>query len=187
MPCSLPSRRARTDSLATIWFTVKCFPTSRRKSSRPIGPTQEELSTRTAPAAKSTSWASWGLIPSTRAATSSGDCMTLSSVLPPGSPTIPVAPPRQGDGPVAGLLQPAQQAQLEQAAHVQAVGGRVETDVDHQALAVQALLEALVGHLVDQPPEAQVGGKRAHTPILSAPGPGLGRGSRRPPSRLRAR
>ena len=30
------SNRLRTDSLATIWFTVKCFPTSRRNSRVPV-------------------------------------------------------------------------------------------------------------------------------------------------------
>ena len=42
-PTSSRSRRRRTDSLATIWLTVKCLPTSRRKSVSGIVVSQSAL------------------------------------------------------------------------------------------------------------------------------------------------
>ena len=57
-----------------------------------------------------------------------------SSLLPLGSPIMPVAPPTSGDRPVAGLLEPPQEHQRHQVAHVQAVGRGIEAGVDRAGL-----------------------------------------------------
>ena len=44
MPWSGRSSRLLTDSLATIWLTVKCLPVSRRNSKSPIGESHAALS-----------------------------------------------------------------------------------------------------------------------------------------------
>ena len=63
---------------------------------------------------------------------------------------------------MAGLLQAAKGAHLEQVAHVQAVGRRVESRVPGHPPAVEAGPELRIGHLVDQPPEAEVFDEGGH-------------------------
>jgi len=103
IPCSGRSSLARTDSFVTIWLTVKCLPTSRKKSSTPIGRSQSPLSTSTAcelpaPAEKSKNLSICGRIPSRFRFIWSSSSSDRSSVLPPGSPTTAVPPPATAIG-----------------------------------------------------------------------------------------
>ncbi len=68
----------------------------------------------------------------------------------------------QRDGPVPGLLEAPQRAELQQAAHVQAVRARVEAGVDREARLVEPLGQLGVGHLVDQAAEGEVLRERGH-------------------------
>ena len=75
----------------------------------------------------------------------------------------PGAAPDQGDGPVAGQLEPSQQAQLLQMPDVKAVGRGVESDVEHQPARVDAVgQDFLIGDLVDQTPPAEILEQRRH-------------------------
>ena len=87
-----------------------------------------------------------------------------SSCLPPGSPIMPVPPAGEGDGAVPGFLEAAQRAELEEVAHVEAVGARVEAGVERDggARVVQALGQVGVGHLVDQAAEGEILRERGH-------------------------
>ena len=98
-----------------------------------------------------------------------------SSCLPPGSPIMPGAAAGQRDGPVAGLLEPPQRAELQQVAHVEAVGRRVEAGVDREPRLVEALREIRVGHLVDQAAEGEVLRERGHASTLPYAGRLIGR------------
>ena len=90
----------------------------------------------------------------------------------------------QGDGPVAGLLEPAERAELQQVAHVEAVRRRVEPGVDREPGLVEALRELRVGHLVDQAAEGEVLRERGHASTLPYAGRLIGRmGVRRRSSR----
>ena len=101
-------------------------------------------------------------MPSRLARSSSAESRFRSSDLPPGSPDEAGPTAGQGDGSVAGQLEAAQVADLEQMAHVQAVGRRVEPAVGGEPVGVEPLLEPGVGHLVDQPPEAEILGEVGH-------------------------
>ena len=85
-------------------------------------------------------------------------------------PDQPGGPSGQGDGPMAGQLEAAQGAELEQAADVQAVGGRVEADVDGEAPRVESRRKRGVGHLMDQAAKDEVLRERGHDPTLPYPG-----------------
>ncbi len=67
------------------------------------------------------------------------------------------APADQGDGAVTGLLKPAQQAELLEVADVQAVGGRVETDVEHHSRASRCGRAASPGRSTGEPDPASSG------------------------------
>ena len=66
------------------------------------------------------------------------------------------AAPGERDGPVSRLLETAQRAELQQAAHVQAVGAGVEARVDRESRLVEPLGQLGIGHLVDQAAEGEV-------------------------------
>ena len=70
----------------------------------------------------------------------------------------------EGDGAVPAVLEPAQGAELEEVAHVEAVGARVEAGVegDGGARVVEPLGQVGVGHLVDQAAEGEVLRERGH-------------------------
>ena len=74
------------------------------------------------------------------------------------------APAGEGDGAVPAVLEAAQRAELEEVAHVEAVGARVEAGVegDGGASVVQSLGQVGVGHLVDQAAEGEIFRKRGH-------------------------
>ena len=168
----------RTESLATIWFTVMCLPTSRRKSSTPIGAVQSALSTRVAcsgPGSKSSRRSSCALMPAMLWSSVSRSSRLRSSLRPPGSPTMPVAPPASGNGPVAGQLQPAQRELPEQVPDVEAVGGRVEADVDADRSRGQPGGEGLpVGRVLHEAAGLQLG-EEVHSGIMVPRRPRTGR------------
>ena len=85
------------------------------------------------------------------------------------------AAPGERDGPVPGLLEPPQRAELEQVAHVEAVRRRVEAGVDRQPRLVQTLGQFGVGHLVDQAAEGEVLRERGHALMLPYAGRLVGR------------
>ncbi len=90
----------------------------------------------------------------------------------PASPRVadePGAPSGQRDGPVAGQLEPAQGAELQQVADPETVGTRVESGVEGQAPRVEATEERRVGHLVDQAPKGEVLRERGHDQTLPYP------------------
>ncbi len=120
MPWSGRSSRARTESLATIWLTVKCLPTSRRKSTSASGPASRRCRPaaarprgRRARRSKSRNRASW------RADAGQvgrqlldGEQVALLGLAPRVADHAGGAA-GQGDGPVTGQLQAAEVAQLE--------------------------------------------------------------------------
>ena len=131
MPCS-EAIRAFTDSRATIWLTVTCLPTSRRKSSRRTSPVQSRLSTSSPPSApvEVDDPADLGL--------DGGDVaregLVVEQVALLGAPARVAdhagGPAGQGDRPVAGVLEAPQHQQADEVADVQAVGGRVAAVVE---------------------------------------------------------
>ncbi len=99
IPCSRSSNRARTESLAIIQFTVKCFPVSRRNSTRFRSASQASLSrTSTDRPFCSKSRSVCALIPETLAAISSMAMTGRSTSFPLGSPMRPVPPPSRKMG-----------------------------------------------------------------------------------------
>ena len=68
------------------------------------------------------------------------------------------APAGERDGAVPAFLEAAQRAELEEIAHVEAVGARVEAGVERDggARVIEALRQIGVGHLVDQAAEGEV-------------------------------
>ncbi len=131
IPWSARSSRDLTESLATIWLTVKCFPTPRRNSNKDIDVNQSALLTKRAPpspsrAPKSRNLASWpadaGQIGLELLLAQKDPLLGLAARIP----DEPGTAPGHGDRPVTGQLQPAEGAHLEQMAHVEAVGGGVE-------------------------------------------------------------
>ena len=76
---------------------------------------------------------------------------------------------------MARLLEAAQRAELQEVAHVEAVGGRVEAGVDREPGLVEALREIRVGHLVDQAAEGEVLRERGHASTLPYAGRLIGR------------
>src|SRR6202034_3882346 len=85
------------------------------------------------------------------------------------------AAPGEGDGPVAGLLEPPERAQLHEVAHMEAVGRRVEAGVHREPSSVEALREIRIGHLVDQAAEDEVLRERGHASTLPYAGRLIGR------------
>ena len=81
----------------------------------------------------------------------------------------------EGDGPVAGLLEAPERAELHEVAHVEAVRRRVEPGVDREPGLVEALREVRVGHLVDQAAEDEVLRERGHASTLPYAGRLIGR------------
>ena len=81
----------------------------------------------------------------------------------------------EGDRPVARLLEPAQRAELEEIAHVEAVRRRVEAGVDREPGLVEPLRELGIGRLVDEAAEREVLGKRRHAATLPYAGRLIGR------------
>ena len=161
MPWSGRSNRIRTDSFATIWFTVKC----RADVPQEIDDARARRATRRCRrrgrrartgVEKSRKRSSCGRIP-TRLAVEfvAGDERAL---LGPLAGIADEARPAPGDGdrPVAGELEPAQGAQLQEIAHLQAVDRRVEADVDALAPGVEPREQCRVAHLVDEPAEREV-------------------------------
>src|SRR2546430_950545 len=88
------SSRRLIVSLASITFTEKCLPTSRRNVVTGRAAVQVTLFSSNAPdgPSKSTNRSSWPRIRSVHSATVSTDCITRSPTSR-GSPTMPVAPP----------------------------------------------------------------------------------------------
>ncbi len=81
-----------------------------------------------------------------------------SSLLPLGSPIMPVAPPTNAIGRWPACLETPQQHQLHHAADVQTGCGRVKTDVDGLRPGAEQFAQALfVGHLMDQSSPLQFG------------------------------
>ncbi|SLH63440.1 Uncharacterised protein [Mycobacteroides abscessus subsp. abscessus] len=90
-----PSRRRLTVSRASMTFTEKCLPMSRRKSTALSGPVQSMLFTITAPvgeSSRSTKRSSWDRMRRAHSATVSEEFMVRSPTSR-GSPMRPVAPP----------------------------------------------------------------------------------------------
>ena len=167
MPWSARDSRDFTESLATIWLTVKCFPTSRRNSKSDMGRSQSALLTSRARPDPSSPVEVEELLELAPDALEVGLQRLLAQERPllglaPRVADEPGPPAGHGDGPVPGQLQPAQIADLQQMAHVQAVGGRIEAAVGGQLIGVQPLLELGVGQLVDQSPEPEVLGELGH-------------------------
>ena len=63
---------------------------------------------------------------------------------------------------MTGQLEAAQGAELEQVAHVQAVGAGVEAGIDGHAPGVESLEKGGVGDLVDQATKGEVLRERGH-------------------------
>ena len=76
----------------------------------------------------------------------------------------------KGNGPVAGVLEPPQRAELEEAAHVEAVRRRVEAGIHGEPWLVEPLREIGIGHLVDQAAEGEVLREGGHASTLPYPG-----------------
>ena len=71
---------------------------------------------------------------------------------------------------MTGLLEAAQQAELLEVADVQAVGGRIEADIEHHPGPVDAVGQRVgIGQLVNQTPPAQVFEQGWHRPSLPRP------------------
>src|SRR5256885_1861453 len=90
------SSRACTDSFCSITFTVKCLPTSRRKSTRRCSTSQSALLTTSAPvsrASKSRNRCIWSRMRCRCSRICSFDSSGRSVRLPPGSPMRPGPPP----------------------------------------------------------------------------------------------
>ncbi len=156
------SIRARTDSWATIWFTVTCLPdVAEEVEQAPTLASSRGLSTKRAwwgPGEKSSSFSSWTVIASTLRARVSASSRLRSSDAPLGSPIIPVAPPASDDRPVPGDLEAPQHHQAEEVADVEAVGGRVEADVDGDRTVGEARGQRVaIGGVVDEAASVEVG------------------------------
>ena len=129
MPVAL-SIRFRTDSLATIWFTVTCLPTSRRNSSTPRGSVQSALSTRVARFGSDGREVEDALELALDGLDVGPQRVAVEQVALVG-PAARVAdhargPAGQRVGAMAGELEPLERHLAEQVADVEAVGGRVE-------------------------------------------------------------
>ena len=92
--------RCFTDSFASMAFTEKCLPMSRRKSKQFMLPNQLALFSMMAGFAPSNfkNGVSWFLMLSTQLATVSGVFRLRSTALKLGSPIMPVAPPTSATG-----------------------------------------------------------------------------------------
>ena len=156
------SMRARTDSLATIWLTVTCLPTSRRKSSSADRRVQSALSTsvRLVRAGREVEQPLELHLDALRrcARASSRSSRLRSSTRPPGSPIMPVAPPASAIGRWPASWKRRSIELAEQVADVEAVGGGVEADVDADRTVGEALAERVaVGGVVDEAAGVEVG------------------------------
>ena len=175
MPWSGRSKRVLTDSLATIWLTVKCLPTSRRNSRVESVPSQSALLRSRARPSQVEELAQLGA-DALEVALDRLEVEQLALVLLAARVADHAgAAAGEGDRPVAGLLEPAQRAQLEEVAHVEAVRRRVEAGVDREAGLVEPLRELGVGHLVDQAAEGEVLRERGHASTLPYAGRLIGR------------
>ncbi len=87
----------------------------------------------------------------------------------------------QRDGTVAGQLEAAEIAQLEEMPHVEAVGRRVEPAVRRQRSGVEAAGQRGIGHLMDEAAEAEVLDEVNHGLSLPRGRTDVGRYDRRPP------
>ena len=125
--------RLRTDSLAIIWLTVMCLPTSREVEDRerlgPLGVVDERRLER----------ARLEVQQPLELPLDAGDVVVergpveqvaLLAARPHGSPTMPGRSSGQRERAVAGKLEPAQGDLAEEVADVEAVGRRIEPDVD---------------------------------------------------------
>ena len=140
-PTSSRSSRLLTMSLAIIWFTVKCLPTSRKKSVRDTVVSQSALfnsSARTAPRLGEVQEAPQLLADARQVALDLFDREQRPlDRLETGVADESGTSPRQGNGPVAGDLETSQRAELHEMTQVQGGGGRVETDVGRDATDVR--------------------------------------------------
>ena len=74
----------------------------------------------------------------------------------------PGTPAGQGDGPVSAELHATKGADLEEMPDVEAIGSGGEAAIDGEATGIEMGFEAWVGHLVHQPPKAEVLGESGH-------------------------
>ncbi len=156
MPTSASANRALTDSLASMALTVKCLPTSRRKSSSGIGASQSVLSTMTGAGSGSSEALELG-----PDAGRVGRDLLGRQERALGPLAARVADPRgagaeQDDRPVPVRLEQAQHQHADQAPDVEAVGRHVDAVVDGEPLAGQLVRQGVVGDLVDQAPPPQL-------------------------------
>ena len=96
----------------------------------------------------------WAATPARLASSWSALSRLRSSLLPLGSPIMPGPSADQGDRTVAGLLEPAQQAELLEVADVQAVGGRIEADIEHHPGPVDAVGQGVRDRSTGEPDPA---------------------------------
>ena len=126
------SRRLRTTSRASIRFTGKCLPMSRRKSRTDIGPVQSRLLTIRAALSplKSTILLDLarGCAPPSAATVSS--LLRVRSPESLGSPIMPVDPPTSSSGRWPARCRMPGDDELHQVAEVEARRGRVEADIE---------------------------------------------------------
>ena len=155
IPCS-ESSRVLTESLAIIVPTLAYLPTSRRNSRNPIEPNQSRLfittaggvSASAAPLARTRSRIA--LMPAVLALIVSSSSTGRSALLPEGSPTRPVAPPRSATG-CGRIAEPREDDDAEEVPEVERIRGGVEAAVDGQRSLRARLAElVLVGARVEQ-------------------------------------
>src|SRR6266705_294223 len=144
------SSRAFTDSFCSMLFPLKCFPTSRRKSTRLCLTSQSALLRTRACSGPSKSrsraiWSRWRCrCPRICSFESNGRSLRL----PLGSPIRPVPPPIH-DGLVAGELEMPQQHDRHEIAELQAGCGRIEAAV-HRAMLGREVRPDLLRGVVDE-------------------------------------
>ena len=180
MPTS-PASRFFTDSLASIWLTVMCLPTSRRKSSTLVPAVQSALSTSVAaygPGSKSRIRSSWRLMRSTLCCNSSRVSRLRSSDSPARVADHAGGAAGERERAVTGELEATQAELPHEVPDVQRVGGGVEAHVDADRALVEPGPEELqVGRVVDRP-------RAFRSSIRSIPGSMMPRDRREPDDRL---
>ena len=166
MPSSLSVRRF-TDSLASMAFTVKCFPTSRMNSMAPSLVSQSALLIRRAGfvgLSKSSNRASCARMPAAFSSTRSLVRERTLRGLAARIANQPGASSHERDRRVTAALQVREADDLEQVSHVKARRGRIEADVGGDLVTREQLAGAFRG-LINQPAPRQLVNE-VHEPLL---------------------
>ena len=168
-----------------MYGIVKCLPVSRRKSIRPVSPSQSRLLTRSAPPApgvKSRNRSSCERIAATFASSVSRSRRFRSADVPDGSPIIPVPPPSKRDRRPAVALELEQAEDRDEMADVERRAARIEAVVARDRPAARQARRQAGGGGVEHAPPFELGKQAAealggrHTPRSRAVGRPKSRG-----------